>query len=62
MVTECAFGRLKARFDCLRQSMDIRLEENNFGESKNELVNQHRVAAAHRYDTEFQPSLDNNHV
>ena len=73
MVTECAFGRLKARFDCLQQSMDIRLEElpivihscfilHNFCESKNESVNQHRVAAAHRYDTEFQPSLDKNHV
>ena len=27
MLIECAFGRLKARFGCLRRNMDIRLEE-----------------------------------
>ena len=53
--------------------MDISLEEllvvihscfilHNFCESKNESVNQHRVAAARKYDTEFQPSLNKNHV
>ena len=73
MVIECAFGRLKARFGCLRRNMDIRLEElpvvihscfilHNFCESKNEPINQHRVAVARKHDTEFQPSLDKNHV
>ena len=73
MVIECAFGRLKARFGCLRRNMDITLEEfplvihsrfilHNFYESKNEPLNQHRVAVARKYDTEFQPSLDKNHV
>ena len=27
MVVECGFGRLKARFGCLRRDMDINLEE-----------------------------------
>ena len=73
MVIECAFGRLKARFGCLRRNMDIRLEEfpvmihscfilHNFCESKNEPLNQHRVTVARKYHTEFQPSLDKNHV
>ena len=55
MVIECAFGRLKARFGCLRRNMDIRLEElpvviyscfilHNFCESKKEPINQHRFA------------------
>ena len=72
LIIECAFGRLKARFGCLRRSIDIRLEElpavirscfilHNFCESKNEPVNQHRVAVARKYDTEFQPSFDKNH-
>ena len=26
-VIECAFGRLKARFDCLKREMDINLKE-----------------------------------
>ena len=53
--------------------MDISLEElpvvihscfilHNFCESKNESVNQHRVAVARKYDTEFQPSLNKNQV
>ena len=73
MVIECAFGRLKARFGCLRRNMDITREEfplvihsrfilHNFCESKNEPLNQHRVAVARKYDTEFQSSLDKNHV
>ena len=73
MVIECTFGRLKARFGCLRQNMDISLEEfptvvhlwfilHNFCESKKEPANQHRVAVACKYDTEFQPLLDKNHV
>ena len=73
MVIECTFGRLKARFGCLRRNMDIRLEElpvvihscfilHNFCESKKEPINQHHVAVARKYDTEFLPSLDTNHV
>ena len=51
--------------------MDIRLEElpvvihsclilHNF--CKNEPINEHRVIVARKYDTEFQPSVDKNHV
>ena len=53
--------------------MDIMVEEmpvvihsclilHNFCECKNEPINQHRVIVARKYDTEFQPSLDKNHV
>ena len=53
--------------------MDIRLEElpvvihsclilHNSCECKNAPINQHRVVVARKYDTEFQSSLDKNHV
>ena len=73
MVIECGFGRLKARFGCLWRNMDIRLEElpvvihsclilHNSCKWKNEPINQHRLVVARKYDTEFQSSLDKNHV
>ena len=56
MVLECAFGRLKARFGCLRRDMDIKLDDlayihscfiiNNFCEIHKEPINPHYVTAA----------------
>ena len=69
MVIECAFGRLKARFGCLRREMDINLKElpniinscfvlNNFCEERKEPINGKRVEAVIRYEKEFQPPID----
>ena len=69
MVIECAFGRLKARFDCLKREMDINLKElpavihscfilHNFCEIRQEAVNQNGVLVAQNYDVEFQPETD----
>ena len=65
MVVECAFGRLKARFGCLRREMDVNLDDlpavihtcfilHNFCETNNETVSQQMVDQAIRYDVEFQ--------
>ena len=64
MVIECAFGRLKARFVCLRREMDINLKDlpavirscfilQNFCEIRQEVVNQNDVL--------FQPETDTGH-
>ena len=69
MVIECEFGRLKARFDCLRRKMDINLKDipaiihlcfilHNFCEIRQEAVNQNDVLAARNYDVEFQPETN----
>ena len=69
MVIECAFGRLKARFSCLRRKMEINLKElpavihscfilHNFCEIRQEAVNQNDVLVARNYDVEFQPETD----
>ena len=66
MVIECAFGRLKARFGCLRRDMDINLDDltyvihscfilHNFFEIHKEQINPQYVTAALKYDFEFQP-------
>ena len=66
MVIECAFGRLKARFGCLRRDMDISLKDlpavihscfilHNFCELNNEQVSSYRVEVARKYDDQFQP-------
>lgn len=65
MVVECAFGRLKARFGCLRREMDVNLDDlpavihtcfilHNFCERNNETVGQQMVDQAIQYDVEFQ--------
>ncbi|CAB4032882.1 nuclease HARBI1, partial [Paramuricea clavata] len=65
MVIECAFGRLKARFSCLRREMDINIDDltavihtcfilHNFCEMNNEIVSQQMVEQAVQYDVEFQ--------
>jgi hypothetical protein len=57
MVIECAFGRLKARFGCLRREMDINIDDlppvihtcfilHNFCEMNNEIVSQQMVEQA----------------
>ena len=69
MVIECAFGRLKARFGCLRKEMDINLKDlptvihscfilHNFCEIRQEAINQNDVLVARNYDVEFQPKTD----
>ena len=66
-VIECAFGRLKARFACLKRAMDINLEDlpfviyacfvlHNFCELNNESISDDRVRNAVDYDHEFQPA------
>ena len=66
MVIKCAFGRLEARFGCLRREMDINLKElpavihscfilHNFCEIRREAVN---VLVARNCDVEFQPKTD----
>ncbi|CAB4017745.1 nuclease HARBI1 [Paramuricea clavata] len=65
MVIECAFGRLKAHFDCLRREMDINIDDlpavihtcfilHNFCEMNNEIVSQQMVEQTVQYDVEFQ--------
>lgn len=65
-VIQCAFGRLKARFGCLRRAMDININDlphviyacfvqHNFCEINNESINEERVQASRNYDRQFQP-------
>ena len=72
MVIECAFGRLKARFGCLRRKMDINLDElpavihscfilHNFCELRKETINQQQVEAALKYDKESQPDTNSGY-
>ena len=71
MVIECAFGRLKARFGCLRREMDIGLKDlpyvinscfvlHNFCEERKEPVNQQTLEATMRCEKDFQPAIDTN--
>ena len=66
MVIECTFGRLKARFGCLKRDMDINFNDlihvihacfilHNFCEIRNESISQQEVKATIKYDREFQP-------
>lgn len=61
MVIECAFGRLKAGFDCLKRAMDINLNElpyviyacfviHNFCEVKKENIGEDKVSASIAFD------------
>ena len=63
MVTECSFGRLKARFGCLRRDIDINLNDlthvihacfilHNFCERRNKSISQYEVGATMK--CEFQ--------
>ena len=64
MVIECTFGRLKARFGCLKRDMDINFNDlthvihacfilHNFCEIRNESISQQEVKATIKYDREF---------
>lgn len=66
MAIECAFGRLKGRFGCLRRNMDINLKDlpaiihscfilHNFCEFNNNPVPPHLIDEAENYDRRFQP-------
>ena len=66
MVIPCAFGRLKARFGCLRRDMDISLDDLpylvfayfillNFCEINKEQTYRQYVTDGLNYDAEFQP-------
>jgi len=65
-VIECAFGRLKARFGCLKRAMDINLEDlpqviyacfvlHNFCELNQEGISEETMRRAMTYDRESQP-------
>lgn len=70
-VIECAFGRLKARFSCLKRAMDINIDDlpmviyacfvlNNYCELNNECVHEELVRRSISYDREFQPPPSTN--
>ena len=66
MVIECAFGRLKGRFGCLKRDMYINMNDlpfvihscfklHNFCEMRKENVSRENVESAMKYDKDFQP-------
>ena len=68
MVIECAFGRLKAQFGCLRREMDIKLKDlpallhscfilHNIFEIRPETVNQNGVLVAQNYASLFRRGM-----
>ena len=70
-VIECAFGRLTARFSCLKRAMDINLHDlpsviyacfvlHDYCELNNESVSEERVRSAISYDQDFQPGTATN--
>lgn len=70
-VNECSFGRLKARFACLKRGMDINIDNlplviyacfvlHNFCEMNNELVHEESVRSTIQYDQDFQPTSVSN--
>ena len=70
-VIECSFGRLKARFSCLKRAMDINIDDlpmviyacfilNNYCELNNEYVHDELVRNAVSYDQDFQPTTQAN--
>ena len=72
IVVECAFGRLKARFGCLRRDMDINVKElpyvinacfvlHNFCEIRKEFLNEKKVEEGLNFEKDFQPPTDNGY-
>ena len=66
MVIECAFGRLKGRFGCLRRDINIDMKYlpeviyacfilHNYCEINNDVIANSRVEEAQRFDANFQP-------
>jgi hypothetical protein len=73
MVIECSFGRLKARFGCLRRSMDINMNDlptvihacfimHNYCEANNNPVPPTLLREAELYDRQFQPVTENSNM
>ncbi|KAM4577098.1 putative nuclease HARBI1 [Odontesthes bonariensis] len=71
MVIECAFGRLKARFACLKRQMDINLSDlptviyacfvlNNYCEACHDTVNHHAQEEAMQRERDQQPPTQRN--
>ncbi len=67
MPIECAFGKLKGRFGCLRQPMDIKLQDlpivfhscfilHNICEMKKEIINDQVVQEGKACENENQPA------
>ena len=70
-VIKCSFGRLKARFGCLRRAMDINLDDlpnviyacfvlHNFCEMNGETIGENNVQSTIAYDRDFQPATATN--
>ena len=68
-VIECSFGRLKARFSCLKRAMDINTEElptviyacfvlHNFCETRKDSIHDDLVQRTIEYKREFQPTTE----
>ena len=68
MLIQCAFGRLKGRFGCLRRDMDIDMKYlpeviydcfilHNYCEINNDVIANLRVEEAQRFDANFQTIL-----
>ena len=72
-VIECAFGCLKARFGCLKRSMDINLDNlpqviyacfvlHNFCELNKEYINEESIQRSITTDRELQPETATNRL
>ena len=73
-VIECSFGKLKARFGCLKRAMDINMSDlpnviyscfvlHNYCELNNESVHEESVRSAVTYDQQFQPeTIPNRYI
>ena len=67
MIIECAFGRLKSRFGCLKRERDINLADLpnvmyscflllNYCKMNGEIITNERVDNAINYDRDVQPT------
>ena len=71
VLIECSFGRLKARWSCLRRAMDINMKDlpavimtcfilHNVCEIHSEQIQSTALDAAKAYDAHFQPPTEVN--
>ena len=70
IVIECAFGRLRARFQMLRRVMDLNIDDmpyviyscitlHNYCEVQKDTLPYENICVAISYDIEFQPPTQN---